>query len=279
LLLHSVDAPSQPSRSGPEHAALKRARALACAFAGADATAVSPAHPLRWPGSWHRKNEPRLARIVDLRSEVEIDPAEAIQQLEPLIPLPRNSGCPRIGPALPPQLDEQDLLALSEVIANADREWADWNRMGMALFAASGGSEASLAAFDRFSRQSAKHDAAETRHRWEHYRRSPPDRLGPGTLVYEARQVDPTFRLPWRGHASPARGPTDEASRQVVQAPERGIADPFNGHIDEFRIAHVQRSGGWIATTWNNMSQGPRSRKAVSRRRCGRLSDGVTPDV
>ena len=33
-----------------------------------------------------------------------------------------------------------------------------------------------------------------------------------------------------------------------------GIADPFNGHIDAFRIAHVQRSDGWIATTWNNMS-------------------------
>ena len=33
-----------------------------------------------------------------------------------------------------------------------------------------------------------------------------------------------------------------------------GIADPFNGHIDEFRIAHVQRSDGWIATTWNNLS-------------------------
>ena len=33
-----------------------------------------------------------------------------------------------------------------------------------------------------------------------------------------------------------------------------GIADPFNGHIDEFRLAHVQRSDGWIATTWNNMS-------------------------
>jgi hypothetical protein len=33
-----------------------------------------------------------------------------------------------------------------------------------------------------------------------------------------------------------------------------GIADPFNGHIDEFRIAHVQRSDGWIETTWHNMS-------------------------
>ena len=33
-----------------------------------------------------------------------------------------------------------------------------------------------------------------------------------------------------------------------------GIADPFNGHIDAFRIARVQRSDGWIETTWNNMS-------------------------
>ena len=33
-----------------------------------------------------------------------------------------------------------------------------------------------------------------------------------------------------------------------------GIADLFNGHIDEFRIAHVQRCDGWIATTWNNTS-------------------------
>jgi hypothetical protein len=33
-----------------------------------------------------------------------------------------------------------------------------------------------------------------------------------------------------------------------------GIADRFNGHIDEFRIAQVQRSDGWIETTWNNMS-------------------------
>ena len=32
-----------------------------------------------------------------------------------------------------------------------------------------------------------------------------------------------------------------------------GIADPFNGHI-EFRISHLQRSDGWIETTWNNRS-------------------------
>jgi hypothetical protein len=46
-----------------------------------------------------------------------------------------------------------------------------------------------------------------------------------------------------------------------------GIADPFNGHIDEFCIAHVQRSDGWIETTWNNVSDPARSRQRRPRRR------------
>jgi hypothetical protein len=64
-----------------------------------------------------------------------------------------------------------------------------------------------------------------------------------------------------------------------------GIADPFDGHIDEFRISHVQRSDGWIATTWNNMSDpgafavaGQRNNKMASRDRwqalVGRLPHG-----
>lgn len=33
-----------------------------------------------------------------------------------------------------------------------------------------------------------------------------------------------------------------------------GQPDPLNGHIDAFRISHIQCSDGWIETTWNNMS-------------------------
>jgi hypothetical protein len=53
-----------------------------------------------------------------------------------------------------------------------------------------------------------------------------------------------------------------------------GVADPLNGRIDDFRISHVQRSDGWIATSWNNMSAlgafavaGARSREAATRHR------------
>jgi predicted P-loop ATPase len=188
----------EPSRSGSEHAALKRARALACAFVGGDATAISVVHPIRWPGSWHRKSQPRLARSVGLKPNVEIEPAEVVELLQPLLPgQHRNRRAPG-GGLLPPQLTDRDLLALGEMIANPDLEWADWNRLGMALYAASGGLEAGLTAFDRFSRRSDKYDADETQSRWDHYRQCPPDRLGPGTLIYEARQVDPSFQLPSR---------------------------------------------------------------------------------
>jgi hypothetical protein len=49
-----------------------------------------------------------------------------------------------------------------------------------------------------------------------------------------------------------------------------GIADPVNGQIDEFRLAHVQRSDGWIETNWNNMSDTPWS-SIVETSRPGRL--------
>jgi hypothetical protein len=35
-----------------------------------------------------------------------------------------------------------------------------------------------------------------------------------------------------------------------------GIANPFNSHIDEYRISHVQRSVGWIETTYNMSDPG-----------------------
>jgi hypothetical protein len=42
---------------------------------------------------------------------------------------------------------------------------------------------------------------------------------------------------------------------QSASAPRLRIPlAPFNGRIDAFRISHVERSDGWIETTWNNVS-------------------------
>jgi hypothetical protein len=90
----------------------------------------------------------------------------------------------------------------------------------MAFFAASNGSEAGLAAFDRVSQRSAKYDADDTRRRWEHFHQSPPHRLGPGTLIYEARQVDPAFQL--RSRQAPRSG----ADRGTSDAAPEDAAGP-----------------------------------------------------
>ena len=105
----------------------------------------------------------------------------------------------------------------------------------MAFFAASSGSEAGFAAFDRVSQRSAKYDAAIRRDAGSTSASPRHDRLGPGTLIYEARQIDPTFRLrsrqaPRPGVASAtsnadaadedAAGPDEDAAGPDEQAPE-----------------------------------------------------------
>jgi hypothetical protein len=61
---------------------LKRARALACRIVGGDASSNPVNHPLRWPGSWHRKSVPTLCGIETCRAETEINLDKAIAALE-----------------------------------------------------------------------------------------------------------------------------------------------------------------------------------------------------
>ena len=84
-----------------------------------------------------------------------------------------------------------DELRLAEVVAaipNHALSWEQWNSIGMAIYAASGGSEEGYIAFDDFSARSSKYDPFITKARWRHFWRSPPNRIGIGTLVYLARQ-------------------------------------------------------------------------------------------
>ena len=80
-----------------------------------------------------------------------------------------------------------DLAELVRAIPN-DCDWVAWNRVGMAIFAATAGSEEGLIIFDGFSARSPKYDPYRTEARWRNYRRSPPSRLSAGSLVYLARE-------------------------------------------------------------------------------------------
>jgi hypothetical protein len=61
---------------------LKRARELATAIVDGDTSNVPIVHCIRWPGSYHKKAEPRLCEIEVLNPEAEIDLDDALAALE-----------------------------------------------------------------------------------------------------------------------------------------------------------------------------------------------------
>jgi hypothetical protein len=107
--------------------------------------------------------------------------------------------------ALQEAVDIVDIDAALEVIPNAERSWDSWNRVGMAVWRATEGSDAGMEAFDYWSQLSRKYDPAAAAERWRAYAGSPPDSIGFGSLVYEARQADPAWSPPsqWRPEVVP----------------------------------------------------------------------------
>ena len=77
----------KPTTTEEDHKLLREARVLATDLVGGDCTNIYIGHPIRWPGSWHRKNidTPRLARIISFSNDNEIDLDEALVAL-------RNAG-------------------------------------------------------------------------------------------------------------------------------------------------------------------------------------------
>jgi len=71
-------------------------------------------------------------------------------------------------------------------VPNPDLSWDDWNRIGMAIYCATEGR--GLYIFDQWSKESTKYDLTETHARWEHYGKSPPTKIGAGTLYYLAQK-------------------------------------------------------------------------------------------
>jgi hypothetical protein len=76
---------TEPTRDAATHAALKQARTLAAALVGGDRSNAPPVHPIRWPGSWHRKGSPRLAVII-AESDAELELGDALEVLADALP-------------------------------------------------------------------------------------------------------------------------------------------------------------------------------------------------
>src|SRR6516164_3920931 len=67
--------------TGDDLPVLKRARDMAARLVGGDPTNKPVCHPIRWPGSWHRKSEPILCSIDTASPDSEIELTAALAAL------------------------------------------------------------------------------------------------------------------------------------------------------------------------------------------------------
>jgi hypothetical protein len=93
---------------------------------------------------------------------------------------------------------EEIEAALMAIPNDASVNWAEWNRIGMAMFAATGGSAAGEAMFDRWSQKYPGYDADDTDAKWRALEKCPPTEMGAGTIFYLADQASPTWRAEFR---------------------------------------------------------------------------------
>jgi AAA domain len=71
---------------GDNLAKLKLAREIAAHLVGGDTSNVPLVHPLRWPGSWHRKGDPVLCSITAIDPDIEIGLDDALAKLKAAAP-------------------------------------------------------------------------------------------------------------------------------------------------------------------------------------------------
>jgi putative DNA primase/helicase len=73
--------------------------------------------------------------------------------------------------------------------------WERWNLIGMALYRATGGSDEGFELFDKWSAKSPKYNSKNTHYAWyRRYRRSPPTKIGAGTLFAFANYYSPGWQ-------------------------------------------------------------------------------------
>ncbi|MGO4336027.1 DUF3987 domain-containing protein [Labrys sp. KB_33_2] len=193
-----------PASSDQEKIDLKRARRLAALISGGDRTAAALSHPLRLPGSWHTKGEPRLCHVIENNVEAEVGLSDALALLQAeadLRGLEAGDSRPadsRTGFKAEAPLCRGDLLALAAAIPNPDApDWNNWSDTGMAFYDASHGSDDGEDAFHAWSEKAViVHDPEATQYKWDHIRLSPPSDISTGTLIRRAKQAEPGFRLP-----------------------------------------------------------------------------------
>jgi len=200
---------------------LKQARMLATALVGGDPTNNPVPHPIRWPGSWHRKAEPKLCEIVTLNAETEIDLTAALTALQAAaqevgINIDPTAHIPSEEAQAPASLVAAAVAVIPNDFPDPAISYNEWVRIGLAIYAASSGSEEGFVIFDQWSRKNVqgRYNAANTRKKWHDFHKTPPNRIGAGTLFWLADKVDPNWS--WELELAAFRG---DGGAEPVEAP------------------------------------------------------------
>jgi hypothetical protein len=141
---------------------------------------------MRLPGFYHRKREPRMVRVLDV-----FDAAPYASADFPIIaPTTAPSATRRPNAAL--TADDGRVARAVAFIPN-DGGWKEWCDLGLAIFAATGGSEGGFTIFHAWSARSPKYDIQNTTATWDGFKRSPPGRIGFGTIYHTATKASPRW--------------------------------------------------------------------------------------
>jgi predicted P-loop ATPase len=108
-----------------------------------------------------------------------------------------NGGGGPHDPGEDPQADPELIADALAVIPN-NADWDRWYQLGMAVWRATGGSADGFTAWDTWSKKSPKYDARNTAQKWAAFFKSPPTKIGAGTIFHLADQASPNWRKPWR---------------------------------------------------------------------------------
>lgn len=139
--------------------------------------------------------------------------------------------------------DQEEIIFAFDSLRNDNLNRTDWHDRGMAIWAATDGSEEGFQAFKRFSMKSKKYLSKRrketpngaTVERWDHWRKYPPDRIGAGSIKHWADEDCPGWRDAYDAIQDEILDQIKLASLAVDQAT---LDQLLEGNIPE-PVAHV----------------------------------------
>src|SRR5208337_791305 len=152
---------------------------------------------MRLPGFVHRKTVPFLTRVICVNERATYPVPDFGPDDGAIDRKRRETDANPFQRLANKKLEADDLALLAaamEAIPNDSDSWDDWNRIGMALFAATGGSDEGLELFHKWSQKWPGYNDKDTDDKWQTLHRSPPNRIGAGTIIRMADKTAPGWR-------------------------------------------------------------------------------------